>query len=138
MGQRGPSEAFGIVGVVIGLVANSINAYAALSLLAEPDGAQIRPMGEAAMLFFGALIGLCGAVFAFQAVRQQGARLGGSRWTYPGSIVVPTGVFLDEVRDRTQTLGVPPLNQRKVATAISEGNRRSQSFPSLVVKWRQG
>ena len=52
MRERRPSDAFGIVVVVIGLVANLITAYAALSLLAEPDGARIRPMGEAFMVFF--------------------------------------------------------------------------------------
>ena len=62
MRERRPSDAFGIVGVVIGLVANLITAYAALSLLAEPDGARIRPMGEAFMVFFGTADGIvrCG------------------------------------------------------------------------------
>jgi hypothetical protein len=94
MGERRPSQAFGIVGLIIGLMANSVTAYAALSLLAEPDGARIRPMGEAVMFFFGALIGLCGAVFSFQAVRQEGTRWAGVIGLIMGLSSFPLGFFL--------------------------------------------
>jgi hypothetical protein len=94
MGRRRRVITIGLVGVLIGLVANAITASAALSLFDEPVGARIRPMGQALMFFCGALVGLCGAVVSFQAVRQDGSRWAGAIGLVLGLSPFPLGSFL--------------------------------------------
>ncbi len=84
----------GIAGVLIGFAANAIAANAALSLLGEPAGARIRPMGEALMILNGALVGFCGAVVSFLAVRQEGTRWAGVVGLVLGLSPFPLGSFL--------------------------------------------
>ena len=51
-------------------------------------------MGQAVMLFFGALMGLRGAVFSFQAVRQEGTRRAGVIGLIMGLSSLPLGFYL--------------------------------------------
>jgi hypothetical protein len=53
MRERRSSTALRIVGILVGITANVITNNAALSLVAEPVDARIRPMGPALMLFAG-------------------------------------------------------------------------------------
>jgi hypothetical protein len=94
MGRRMRAIAIGGIGILIGLTANALVSTAALSLLAEPDGARIRPMGQAAALIQGALFGTCGSVISLVAVRQEATRLAGIAGLVLGLTPFPLGLVL--------------------------------------------
>jgi cbb3-type cytochrome oxidase subunit 1 len=94
MGRRMRAQAIGVVGLLIGLIANLLVTAPALSLLSEPVGARVRPMGEAAALFQAALLGAFGSVISFVAVRRQGTRWSGVAGLILGLTPLPLGVVL--------------------------------------------
>jgi hypothetical protein len=94
MGRRRRAVTIGVLGILIGLMANGLVAEVTLSLLAQPVGARIRPMGQAAALFYSALVGLCGGAVSLVAVREPGTRWAGVVGLFLGLSPLPLGVVL--------------------------------------------
>lgn len=94
MGRRVRAITVAVLGLVIGLMANVVAAGAALSLLAEPEGARVRPMAEAAAVFCGAALGLLGGVLSLASVGQKGTRLAGLAGLILALSPLPLGLLL--------------------------------------------
>jgi uncharacterized transporter YbjL len=80
-------------GLLGGLLANAISANSVLSLLDEPIGARIRPMGQAFMMFVGAFVGLCSGASSIDAIRQKGTRWVGLTGLFLGLSPLPLGIL---------------------------------------------
>ena len=91
---RGPLRKVGGVSILIGVAANVFASNVAFSLLAEPDGARIRPFGEIGTILFATLLGVCGIALASVPAREQSTRWIGVVGLVLGSTPLPLGVVL--------------------------------------------
>jgi hypothetical protein len=106
--RRRRALAIGVMGILLGLVANGLTVSAALSLLAEPLGARLRPMAQEVTLMYGALVGLCGGVVAFLAVREEGTRWEGIVGLILAVSPLPLGVAFSMWFERVRQLVILP------------------------------
>ena len=106
--RRMRAMAIGALGILTGIGANTLVASAALSLLAEPVGASIRAMPQALALAQGTLVGLCGGVVAFLAVREKRTRWAGIIGLILAVSPLPLGVTLSMWVLKTRHLIILP------------------------------
>jgi hypothetical protein len=89
-------------------MANAFAANIADSLLAQPDGARIRPMAEALALVFAACLGICGAALAVVPLRENSTRRIGLVGLILGLTPFPMGVALMKAAIRARHLILLP------------------------------
>lgn len=105
---RGPLRKIGGVSILIGLAANAFASNVAFSLLAEPDGARIRPFGEIGTILFATLLGVCGIALASVPVREKSTRWIGGVGLILGLTPLPLGIVMMRIVIQLRHLTILP------------------------------